>query len=341
VSRKRNHIVVVLLIVALMFTLIACAKPTAAPTPAPAPAPAESNYPEKPITNLMGFSPGGGSDQLAQLTVPFLSKNLNTTFTNVYKPGATGAIAWTELAKQTKNDGYTISVTPTPMLMTNYIMNPDITYTIEELEPLANVVTDPAVIAVGVDSPFKTYEDFVNAVKAEPGKVTVGNSGTGGDDFFTVLMWEQQTNLKVQMVPFQGDGPSWQAAQGGKIDASFTNLGITYPQVKAGNLRILAIFSAERSKLLPDVSTAKELGANVVTGASRGYSAPKGIPADAKAKLLDAFDEMFKDPEFVAACEKQGLEIDAMIGDEYGKFLKDNEAAYKDIWNAVKDQYKS
>ena len=332
-SRKRNHILVVLLIVALMVTFTACANQTAAP------APEESKYPEKPITILMGFNPGGGSDQLAQLTSPFLAKNLNATFTNVYKPGATGAIAWTELAKQTKNDGYTISVTPTPMLMTNYIMNPDITYNINELTPLANVVTDPGVIAVSKDSPFKNYEDFAKAVEANPGKVTVANSGIGGDDFFSNLIWEKATGLKVQMVPFQGDGPSWQAAQGNKVDATFNNLGVVYPQVKAGNLRILAIFATERTQLVPDVPTMKELGANVVGGSSRGYSAPKGIPDDAKAKLLDAFDKMFEDPEFLAACEKQGLIIDTMIGDEYVKYLQDNETAFIGIWEGVKDQY--
>ncbi len=122
------------------------------------------------------------------------------------------------------------------MLQTNYIMNPEITYNISELEPLANVITDPGIIVVGKDSPYKTVQDFMNAAKENPGKITVGNSGVGGDDFFTTLIVEKATGLKFQMIPFEGDGPSWQAAMGGKIDASFNNLGITYPQIKAGNL---------------------------------------------------------------------------------------------------------
>lgn len=337
-SRKRNHILVVLLIVALMLTFTACANQTAAPAPAAPEAPAESNYPEKPISVLVGFNPGGGSDQLAQLTNPFLNKYLETPITNIYKPGATGAIAWTELAKQSKNDGYTISVTNTPMLMTNYIMNDDITYNIDELTPLANVLTDPGVIAVGKDSPFKTYEDFAKAVEANPGTVTVGNSGTGGDDFFTTLLWEKASGLKVQMVPFQGDGPSYQAAQGGKIDASFTNLGVVYGQVQAGNVRLLATFTKERSGLVPDVPTMKELGYDVVAGSSRGYSAPKGIPDDAKAKLLEAFEKTFKDPEFLDNIAKLGQEPDIMIGDDYAKYLSDNEKEFKIIWDEVKDQ---
>lgn len=334
--RKRNHILVVLLIVALMLTFTGCANQTAAS--APAPVAEESKYPEKPITVLVGFNPGGGSDQLAQLTNPFLNKYLETPITNIYKPGATGAIAWTELAKQSKNNGYTISVTNTPMLMTNYIMNDDITYTIDELTPLVNVLTDPGVIAVGKDSPFKTYEDFAKAVKESPGTVTVGNSGTGGDDFFTTLLWEKASGLKVQMVPFQGDGPSYQAAQGGKIDASFTNLGVVYAQVQAGNIRLLATFTKERSGLVPDVRTMKEIGYDVVAGSSRGYSAPKGIPDDVKAKLLEAFEKTFKDPEFLENIAKLGQEPDILIGDDYAKYLKDNEKEFITIWDEVKDQ---
>ncbi len=93
-------------------------------------------YPAKQITVLQGFKPGGGSDTLAQLTQPYLEKAIGQSFINQYIPGATGAIAWTQLAKTTKKDGYTISITNTPMLQTNYIMNPEITYNITELELL-------------------------------------------------------------------------------------------------------------------------------------------------------------------------------------------------------------
>ena len=205
-----------------------------------------AGYPAKQITVLQGFKAGGGSDTFAQLTQPYLEKIIGQSFVNQYIPGATGAIAWTQLAKMAKKDGYTLSITNTPMLQTNYIMNPEITYTIAELEPIANVVTDPGIIVVGKDSPYETAEDFLKAVRENPGKLTVGNSGVGGDDFFTTLIFEKITGMKVQMIPFEGDGPSWQAAMGGKIDASFNNLGITFPQVKAGNLRALALFAEKR-----------------------------------------------------------------------------------------------
>ncbi len=300
---------------------------------------AQAAYPTKPITVLQGFKPGGGSDTLAQLTQPYLDKILGKSFINQYIPGATGAIAWTKLAKSTKPDGYTISITNTPMLQTNYIMNPEVTYNIRELEPIANVITDPGIIVVAANSPFKTFKDFLDAVKAKPGTVTVGNSGTGGDDFFTSLLFEKIAKVKLQMVPFEGDGPSWQAAMGGKIDVSFNNLGITYPQIKGNNLRALAIFADKRYPLLPDVPTAKELGYDLVAGSSRGYSAPKGIPAEVKKTLVEAFKKMAKDPAFIKGCDDRASVIDMKYGDEYKKFLEGEEKAFTEIWNGVKAQY--
>ena len=183
-------------------------------------------YPTKQITVLQGFKAGGGSDTLAQLTQPYLEKILGKSMVNQYIPGATGAIAWTQLAKTARKDGYTLSITNTPMLLTNYIMTPSVTYNVDELTPIANIITDPGIVVVAADSPFKTFEDFMTAIKGNPGKVTVGNSGVGGDDFFTTLIFEKAAGVKVQMVPFEGDGPSWQAAMGNKVDVSFNNVGI-------------------------------------------------------------------------------------------------------------------
>lgn len=288
------------------------------------------------ITVLMGFKAGGGSDALAQLVQPFLAEELGVNFVNRYMPGATGAIAWTQLAKQVKPDGKTISITNTPMLMTNYIMNDTISYNISELTPIANIVTDPGIAVVAADSPFQTFADLMDAAQADPGSVTVGNSGIGGDDFFTTVAFERAADVKFQKVPFQGDGPSWTAAMGGQIDASFNNVGITYPQIKAGNLRALVVFSNERLKELPDVPTAKELGYDVAAGSSRGYSAPAGFPAEARQQLVDGLRRVTENPKFQAAAAGQAMNIDFIGGDDYTKFLQDQENVFTDVWNEVK-----
>jgi tripartite-type tricarboxylate transporter receptor subunit TctC len=288
------------------------------------------------ITVLQGFKPGGGSDALAQLVQPYLAKELGANFINRYIPGAAGAIAWTQLATQTAPNGLTISITNTPMLMTNYLMNDKVKYTISELEPLANVVTDPGVIVVSKDSPYKTIQDLLADVKANPGKVTVGNSGIGGDDFFSIIMIEKASGLKFQQIPFAGDGPSWAAAMANKIGASANNLGITYPQIKEGNLRALVIFTEERVPELPNVPTMRELGIDVVAGSSRGYSAPKGIPDEARKQFIEAMGRVIANPDFQADAAKRALNIDYKPGKDYVKFLEQQQVAFKEIWNEVK-----
>ncbi|WP_108662159.1 tripartite tricarboxylate transporter substrate binding protein [Acuticoccus kandeliae] len=299
------------------------------------------DYPSSDVKVMQGFKAGGGSDALAQLVQPFLAEELGVNFVNEYIPGATGAIAWTRLAKQTKADGATISITNTPMLTTNYIMNPAITYTIDEITPIANIVTDPGIAVVAKDSPFNTFEDFVNAAKANPATVTVGNSGVGGDDYFTSLQFEREAGVQLQKVPFQGDGPSWTAAMGGKIDASFTNVGVSFPQIKEGNLKALAVFSEERLPDLPDVPTAKELGYNLVAGSSRGYSGPAGFPPEARQMMIEAMQRVVDNPEFQKAAAERAMNIDFISGDDYVAMLKDQEAAYKEIWAEIKDEVKS
>lgn len=338
---KFKQISMLMLVSVLVLSLAACA-PKPEPTPAPvvtAPVVEETKYPEKPITVLQGFKAGGGSDTLAQLTQPFLTEILGQSFVNQYIPGATGAIAWTQLAKQSDKDGYTISITNTPMLQTNYIMNSDITYNITELTAIANIVTDPGVIVVGKDSKYKTAMELIEAAKANPNTITAGNSGVGGDDFFTVLMFQKMSGIKFTMVPFEGDGPSWQAAAGGKIDASFNNLGITYPQIEAGTLIPLAIFSDERNASIPDVPTLKELGFDVVNGSSRGYSAPAGIPDDVRDKLIAAFETMSKDPAFIKAAADRALAVDFKTGEDYMTYLKEQEDMFRIIWEEVKGEY--
>ncbi|MEG3079350.1 tripartite tricarboxylate transporter substrate binding protein [Halomonas sp. 5021] len=290
------------------------------------------------IKVLQGFKAGGGSDALAQLTQPFLRESLGVEFINEYLPGATGAIAWTRLAHQSPNDGSVISITNTPMLMTNYIMNDAINYSIDELTPIASVVTDPGIIVVPENSPYETVEEFLAAAEERPGEITVGNSGVGGDDFFSTIMIEKATGLSFQKVPFQGDGPSATAALGGKIDASFNNLGNVYGHIESGSLRPLAIFAEERLDILPDVPTMVEMDIDVVAGSSRGYSAPAGIPDEARDELIAAFEALRENEEFQQTAQERAMNLDIQTGDDYGQMMQDMEGQFVEIWADVKDE---
>jgi tripartite-type tricarboxylate transporter receptor subunit TctC len=150
----------------------------------------------------------------------------------------------------------------------------------------------------------------------------------------------QATGLKFQQVPFAGDGPSWAAALANKIDASANNLGITYPQIKAGNLRALAVFTEQRVPELPDVPTMRELGVDVVAGSSRGYSAPKGMPEAARREFIAAMERVMQNPDFKRDAAARAMVIDFKGGDAYMSFLKNQEVAFNKIWAEIKDDVK-
>ncbi|MCB8887581.1 tripartite tricarboxylate transporter substrate binding protein [Vreelandella malpeensis] len=289
------------------------------------------------IRVLQGFQAGGGSDALAQLVHPHLRESLGVNFINEYIPGATGAIAWTRLTHQSPKDGTVVSITNTPMLMTNYIINDAISYSIEELTPIANVVTDPGIIVVHPDSPYETVEDLFAAAEENPGRITIGNSGVGGDDYFSTIMVERATGLDFELVPFAGDGPSATAAMGGQIDASFNNVGIVYGHLQANSLRPLAVFTEERLPMLPDVPTLKEVGYDVINGSSRGYSAPAGIPDEARDQLIAAFEELANNEQFLQQAEDRAFYIDIVTGDDYMEMMQNMERTFGDIWAEVED----
>ncbi|SEG11697.1 tripartite tricarboxylate transporter substrate binding protein [Billgrantia desiderata] len=289
------------------------------------------------IRVLQGFQAGGGSDALAQLAHPYLREILGVNFVNEYIPGAAGAIAWNRLAHQSPKDGSVISITNTPMLMTNYIINEAVSYNIDQLTPIANVITDPGIIVVHPDSPYQTVDDLFQAAKENPGRITIGNSGVGGDDYFSTIMVENAVGVKFEKVPFSGDGPSATAAMGGQIDASFNNVGIVYGHIQAESLRPLAVFAEDRLPMLPDVPTLKEIGYEVVNGSSRGYSAPSGIPDQARDELIAAFEELARNEEFLQEAERRAFYIDIVTGDDYMDMMRRMEETFIDIWAEVQD----
>ena len=233
---------------------------------------AAAKYPAKAVTVIHGFKPGGGSDQLSQVTQPFLEKVLKQRFVNVYKPGADGAIAWKEVAKDTKPDGYTLTTCLTPKTQLNSMVNANAGYSMADFEPIANMIFDPGILVAGMDSKFKTFQDLIDAAKKAPGQIRLSHSGNGGDDWFNGLMISKLAAVSFNMVPFDGDAPAWQAAAGGHVDVCTNNVGVVTGLVQGKKLRGLAVYTEKRLPSIPDVPTLKELGINLVQGSYRGTS---------------------------------------------------------------------
>ena len=289
-----------------------------------------AEYPRKPINVLIGFAPGGGSDVMLSMVRPHLEKLFKTTMVPVYKPGSGADIAFTELA-MSKPDGYTVGITTTPQVPINPIVR-ETQWKVSDLIPVANVVTDPGILVVRADGPLKTLADFLKAAKEQPGKLTVGASSAPGDDWFAMLMLNAAAKIETNIVPFSGDGPSWQAALAGHTDASANNLSIVYAQVKAGKLRPLALMADKRTPFLPDVPTFKELGYDFTSGSARGFSMPKGTPKEIVNIFAGTVKQVMDSAEFKSNAEKTAFPSDYQNPEEYAAYLKTLEGVYRPLW---------
>ena len=313
---KRKMLAFFLIILVFGFVLVAAA-----------PLMAAEKYPSKAVTVLIGFKPGGGSDQLVQVTQPFLEKVLKQRFVNVYKPGADGAIALKELAKDTKPDGYTVGIFTVPKTSLNAMVNADSGYEMSDFEPIASIVFDPGILVVAVDSKFKTLQDLIEAAKKAPGQIKLSHSGIGGDDWFAALMISKLTGATFNLIPFEGDGPAWRAAAGGHVDVCSTNVGIVLGMVQGNKLRGLGVYTDKRLSAISDVPTLTEQGVNYVDGSYRGYVAPKATPKEIIEILADGMEKVSQDPQHKKACAAQNMVADFKKGDALKSFLakKDEE----------------
>jgi len=292
---------------------------------------AEADYPKKPINTLIGFSPGGGSDVMFSMVRPQLEKAMKTTFVPVYKPGSGSDIAATELAVS-KPDGYTVFISCTPFLPINPYVR-QTSYKMSDLAFVANVVTDPGLLVVKSDSPYKTLADILKAAKEKPGAISVAVSAAPGDDWFAMHLFEAASKASFNIVPFSGDGPSWQAAMAGHVDASSNNLGVVYPQVKAGTLRPLAIMAEKRSPYLPDVPTFKELGYDFTSFSARGFAMPKGTPKAIIDAFANAVKQVMDSEEFKANAIKTAFPADYMGPEKYTTMFKTLDTIYRPLWD--------
>ncbi|NMB15476.1 MAG: tripartite tricarboxylate transporter substrate binding protein, partial [Firmicutes bacterium] len=253
------------------------------------------------------------------LVFPYVEKILGQKIIIVNKPGAGGEISFSELARS-KPDGYYFAWTNTPNSVAFPIAR-ETTYQIEDFAPCANIIYDPGVIVVQTESPFETIQDMIDYAKENPGYLTIGNSGTGGDDYIAVANFSREAKIEVSQVPFEGAAPNIAALLGGHVMAAAINASEVKPHVEAGNMRVLAVMDDERNHLIPEVPTFLELGYNILSGSARGFSAPAGTPQEILDKMAAAVAEALQDPEFLEKAEKAYQLIKFMGPEEYKEYL--------------------
>lgn len=222
-------------------------------------------YPDKSVTMIVPFPPGGSTDMIARALSPKLVEKLGGTFVVDNRAGAGGTLGATA-AKRAAADGYTLFVTSLGPLVIgpHLIKNPGYD-PLKDFDYLTVAVQAPNVLTVPANSAHKSFADVLAFHKSSPGKMTFASAGNGTSDHLTAELFWQQTGTTGLHIPYKGGAPAMADLLGGQVDATFMNINTGLPNIRAGKLRALAITSAKRSPLLPDVPTMEELGIKGVT----------------------------------------------------------------------------
>lgn len=284
---------------------------------------AEEKYPRRTIELVVPYSPGGSNDVAARIYSAKLSQFLKTPITIVNRGGGSG-IQGSIYAARAKKDGYTLlaggqgTVVVMPLISTEATYDP-----LKELTPLGYFGSVPSVFAVRSDSPFKTFGDLVEYARKNPGKLKNAAGGLATSSQFNLDILCARNKLDITSIPFKGGGEATVALLGGHVDMTSSGVLTLGPQIKAGQLRPLAITSQKRFPAFPDIPTTKELGypdLNFVLWV--GALGPSGLPKPVLNVLLPAVEKAFKDPEVIAKASKAYFMADYKGPTEFRSLLE-------------------
>jgi tripartite-type tricarboxylate transporter receptor subunit TctC len=293
---------------------------------------AAQGYPTKPVRLIVPFAAGGDIDPIARVLAERLQKVWNQSVLVETRPGAGGTIGSDFVAKSPA-DGYTLlmcsagPVTIAPSLYQSLPYAPD-----KDLEPVALIGAASVVILVNDSIPVKTYGEFVALAKAKPGTLTFATAGVGSLAHLTTMAYSGDAGVKLVHVPYKGSGPAVQDLLGGHINLSFNPMPSALAALATGKVRPLAVTSAKRSQLLPEVATLSELG---VTGFDvvswYGICAPRGTPKDVALKINQAINAAVSAPDVQEQLRKLGTETRAATIDEFAALIRTDAARWSKV----------
>jgi tripartite-type tricarboxylate transporter receptor subunit TctC len=292
---------------------------------------AAQNFPAKPITTVVGFEPGGGTDTVARIVAQPLGEILGQQVVVENRAGAGGDIAVDYVVKAAP-DGYTLvlanvgSVAVNPHIMkTPY--NP-----LKDLTPITMGVVFANVLVVQPNLPIKTLRDYVDYAKKNPGKMTYASSGIGGAGHLAGELLKKMAQIDIVHVPYKGGGPAMQGFLGKQVDSFFATPVSSIKQIEAGKARAIATTGTKRAALMPKVPTVAESGYPGYEALNwYAYFGPANMPKDLVARLNQAIVKALKSPEAIKLLDKQGVEPQPGTPEELAKYL----AREYDTWGKV------
>lgn len=289
--------------------------------------PAFAEYPEKSVTYIIPFGPGGESDITARMQQEFFPKYANGQDVVIqYKPGGGGSQAWAQL-NDMPSDGYTIMGANVPHTLLQPMIA-DAGYKTDDLAVVHYFHYTPDAIVVSKDSEFKTLQDLIDYAKENPGAVTFAGSGSNSANHLMQQQLDKLAGITTTYVPFKGTGAAVQAIMGNQTTAgaTYSTVGVNYPET-----RTLAVAAEERLPSLPDVPTFKEAGIDWTGGAYRGVAVPADTPDDIKRKVSEIVSAINADPDFRRKMEEGGFVLTPIDMEAMPEFLAEQKAKYRGI----------
>jgi len=295
---------------------------------------AHASFPDRPITMLIGFAPGGGADTIGRIIAEKMSTILGQPIIVQNKPGANSTIAVQELVRA-KPDGYTILLNAASLSIASAVYK-NIPFDVDkDLAPISLLATHSYLLTVPAGLPSKTFKEFVDYAKSHKGEVNYGSSGIGSAPHMGMELFASATGLDMNHVPYKGSNPANIDLAAGRVSAMLTNYLGAAAMIQSNKFRILAVTSKERSAVLPDVPTMAELGyPNVEVLGWYSLDAPAGVPADIIDTISRAAAKAMSDPEMVKHLRTQDVVVVGSTPSEYRVFF-DNELAK---WKRVASQ---
>ena len=281
-------------------------------------------YPDKPVQYIIPFAAGGESDIAARLQAQAFSAKYRLEMIVINKPGAGGALAWTQMNNMPA-DGHTIVGVNLPHIVLQPL-EPNTPYKTEEITPVYFFHYTPDAVIVAADSPFKTFADLVRAAKENPGAVTMAGSGTNSANHVAAVRLDRELGVKTTYVPYKGTGDMIASILGGHVSAAMSYSTLAIQQ--KGKMRMLAVATEKRLPQFPDVPTFRELGFNWVDGAYRGIGVPKSTPVAVRKQVSDMMEGLNRDPEMRKKMFEGGFEVTDISYEMMPAFMKERTLEY-------------
>ena len=288
------------------------------------PAAHADTFPDKPVTLVVPFPPGGPTDAMARTLAAEMKDRLGQPMIVENRAGAGGNIGAEYVARATP-DGQTLLFGTSGPLAINASLYRKVSYDpVKSFAPVIQVGHLPNILVVNPSVPAKNVKELVAYAKANPGKLSYASSGNGASSHLAGVLFNASAGVELQHIPYKGTGPALNDLLGGQVSMSFTDVLTALPYVKAGRLRALGVTTAERSQALPDVPTVAEQGVpGYDVSVFFGIVAPAGTPPERVAKLNQAFIEVLDTPKVKQLFASQGLEpAPAHTPQQLGKFIQ-------------------